>query len=64
MRFIIDHGFKKLKLNKLYLDVFVANTPAVKLYKSVGFKEEGLLKEHGFVEGKFLDELVMALLNK
>lgn len=64
LTYIIDYGFNKLKLHKLYLDVFTANTAAYKCYQSVGFQDEGTLKDQAFIDNHFVDEKRMALINK
>ena len=44
------------------LGVFVDNTPAIRLYESVGFEAEGTLKGYAFRDGRFADALAMARL--
>lgn len=61
LNWLIDYAFKKLKLHKINLGVIKDNEPAVKLYKSLGFKIEGEMKEEVFYEGKYYDFLSMAL---
>lgn len=61
MKFIIDYGFKKLKLHKINLGVVKDNIPAVKLYQSLGFVIEGEMKDEVFYKGKFHDFLSMAI---
>ncbi len=63
-RIIIDYGFKKLKLHRLYLHVYEYNPRATKLYKKLGFKREGVLKEANFWNGKFWNTYHMALLDR
>lgn len=64
MKWIIDYGFNKLKLHKINLGVIKDNTPAVNLYKSLGFVIEGKMKDEVFYKGKFYDFLSMAIFNK
>jgi RimJ/RimL family protein N-acetyltransferase len=60
MTWIIDYGFNKLKLHKIYLNVYEDNIPAVNLYKSLGFVVEGKIKDDVFFGGKFHNTLYMA----
>ena len=60
---MIDYGFKKLKLHKINLGVIKDNILAVKLYQSLGFVIEGEMKEEVFCKGRFYDFLSMAIFN-
>jgi RimJ/RimL family protein N-acetyltransferase len=40
--------------------VFETNRPALRLYASFDFREEGRLKGHVLVDGRFVDEVHMA----
>ncbi len=57
----LDYGFDSLNLKKIWLRVVSTNQSAIKLYKSVSFTEEGLLKEHFYAGGKYHDLVVMGL---
>ncbi|MBW2340814.1 MAG: GNAT family N-acetyltransferase [Deltaproteobacteria bacterium] len=56
------YAFKSLNLNRLYLNVGVDNREAIALYKKLDFVEEGILREHYYIEGKFCDIVTMAIL--
>lgn len=62
MRTLVDYLCDELGLHKLRLYVAVDNTPAHKLYRRLGFLEEGRLREHRFYGGKFHDFWTMGLL--
>lgn len=64
VKWLIDYGFKKLKLHKINLGVIKKNIPAVNLYKSLGFVIEGEMKDEVFYNGKFYNFLSMAIFNK
>lgn len=61
-RAVMDYGFKQLNLNRSYLFVLVNNVPAISMYNKVGFKLEGTLREHQFRDGKYIDVLLMGIL--
>ena len=46
---------------KLSLGVFAPNDGARRLYESVGFVVEGVRREEFFVEGRYVDDVLMAL---
>jgi [ribosomal protein S5]-alanine N-acetyltransferase len=58
---IIDYCFNEEKLRKVTLGVVEENTPAVDLYKKLGFVTEGVYKKHGFYNGHYCNLLRMAL---
>ncbi len=59
---LLHYVFNNLPLNKISLEVFKDNLKAIKLYKKIGFVEEGLMKEEFFKNGTFKDILKMRLL--
>lgn len=59
---ILKIAFKELKLNKIWLIVYAENKKGLHLYKKIGFKKEGLLKEEYFWEETYHDMVRMALL--
>jgi diamine N-acetyltransferase len=61
---LIDYGFYELNLQKIYLKVFHDNKAAIRLYKKLQFKEEGLLRKEIYKNGLFKDVLVMSILRE
>lgn len=59
---IIDHAFCRLGLNRISLGVRTDHAAAIHLYRSLGFRDEGRLREHSMADGKPVDALVMGLL--
>lgn len=58
------YAFNNLNLNKLYLNVGADNQEAIELYKKLNFVQEGILKKHYYIEGKYLDIITMAILRR
>ena len=62
---IIDFGFQKMKLNRIELLVMPRNERSIKLASKLGFKKEGVLREHGFDEKmRPVDEAIFSMLRR
>lgn len=57
---LLEYAYKHLNLRKIYCEVFEKNTKALDLYKSLGFIQEGILKEHIFKNGKYENIIILA----
>lgn len=55
-------AFNDLKAHRLWLDVRVKNIRAQNIYKSEGFKEDGVLRECIFYNNKYESLIVMSIL--
>lgn len=63
IKLISDHAFKKLNIHRLELGVHEDNIRAIRAYRSVGFKEEGVFKEAILRNNKYSDIIRMSYLN-
>ncbi|MCD4706479.1 MAG: GNAT family N-acetyltransferase [Candidatus Sabulitectum sp.] len=63
---IISFGFEHMSLNRIQALVSVDNRRSISLVKRLGFRKEGILREHNFnyVENRFADMYAFALLVK
>lgn len=61
-RLIIDHGFNRLNLHRIFLRVFSHNERAIASYAKLGFVEEGRLRQHQWREDGWVDTVYMGLL--
>ena len=62
MQAAVDLADKWLNLERLELDVYTDNDPAVRLYKKFGFVIEGTLAQFAFRDGRYADVYAMARL--
>lgn len=63
-RLLVDYGFSRLNLNRIWLGVHEDNKGAIKCYEKAGFKIEGRLREELFTHGKYWDAVRMGILRK
>lgn len=59
---LISHAFKKLGMYRVYLEVIADNNKAAALYRSLGFKLEGVERGRLLRGGKRLDVLLMSVI--
>lgn len=62
IRAICDHAFDALGLHKLWLMVFAHNARGRGIYGRIGFREEGVLREEYFHDGRWHDMVRMSVL--
>ena len=57
---ILDYAFDYLNLHKIYLKTSVTNEGAIKMYEKMGFVEEGILREHEYLAGEYVDKILFS----
>lgn len=62
MRVLLKIGFNFLNLHRIGLNVFDHNKAAIKVYENVGFKKVGELRHTDYVEGKYVNDVCMDIL--
>ena len=61
---LISHAIQKARengLERIEVEVFASNVPAIKLYEKIGFIEEGVKKNARKIDGKYDDIIEMVL---
>ncbi|MEW6279257.1 MAG: GNAT family protein [Candidatus Eremiobacterota bacterium] len=61
-RLLLHLAFADLSLERVYLWVQARNERAIRSYLKCGFRVEGTLRRHSFVDGEFRDILAMGIL--
>ncbi len=62
MELILGYAFGELGLHRVYARVAVENEPSLKLFRRLGFVEEGRLREAMRRGGRFIDLILFGLL--
>ncbi|MCK5793983.1 MAG: GNAT family N-acetyltransferase [Anaerolineales bacterium] len=62
MRLIIKHGFENLNLHRIWLRVFETNQQAMRSYEKAGFTQEGIYRQAQYLDGKYVDVIIMSML--
>ena len=64
LRPVIGHGFGKGQLRRIFADVDPDNAASVKLLRSLGFQEEGRLRQEWETHLGIRDSLIFGLLGE
>ena len=64
MEMLVEYGFNTLNMNRIELSVYEFNSRAFKTYQKVGFVEEGRKRQARYHNGKYQDEIIMAILRE
>jgi RimJ/RimL family protein N-acetyltransferase len=56
--------FERYDLHKINLEVLSTNINALQLYKSLGFKKDGIKRQEVFKKDKWVDSIMMSLLKE
>nr|MDQ2998238.1 GNAT family N-acetyltransferase [Chloroflexota bacterium] len=54
--------FRVQNYRRIWLETSSSNERAIRCYRAVGFVEEGRLREHEFLDGQYIDSVLMGLL--
>jgi ribosomal-protein-alanine N-acetyltransferase len=61
---LVDKLFTDTDLERLYALVAAENTPSCRLLERLGFKREGLMREHYVIQGARVDEIIYGLMRR
>lgn len=64
MEMLVQYSFRYYNMHRLWLLVLETNKRAQHIYRKVGFKVEGALREAIFRDGRYYDYVVMSLLKE
>ncbi len=63
-RLLVDWGYKKLGLDKVWADIRAENTAIIKVIGKLGFKVEGTLRQERLIAGRRIDVVRIGLLKE
>jgi diamine N-acetyltransferase len=62
MKLLYQLAFDQMKLNRVYAFIVADNPLMLKWHKFLGMKEEGRLRQHDFIAGRFRDAVCIGML--
>jgi RimJ/RimL family protein N-acetyltransferase len=66
-RALIEKTLNEARLRgfvRIELMVYADNARAIALYNSVGFQIEGVMRNHSLIDGRYLDSILMAIVDR
>lgn len=57
------YAFNELNLHKIWTEIYEFDQKKNTLFRSLGFQQDGLLREHYFYDGKWWDSRILSLLH-
>ncbi|MBU0986970.1 MAG: GNAT family N-acetyltransferase [Proteobacteria bacterium] len=60
---VVKYAFQTLNLNKLVANCYQLNKGAIKAFRKNGFEIEGVWSKHHFCKGKYIDTVLLGILN-
>mgnify|MGYP001173869309 CR=1 FL=1 len=63
-KLVVEYAFEKLNLNKVYLGVNAEHKRAIKVYRTAGFIEEGILRKEQYRNGNYYDVVRLSILRE
>ncbi|UCE14636.1 MAG: GNAT family N-acetyltransferase [Candidatus Heimdallarchaeota archaeon] len=64
LHLLIEYAFNTLNLQSIELKVFAHNKRAITCYEKLGFKMIGCRRKADFIEGHYIDDLMMDILKE
>ena len=64
LRVVIPNGFTRMGLNRIEALVYTGNARSVQLLQKLGFQIEGTLRDYYYLNGRYHDHYLCALLRK
>jgi RimJ/RimL family protein N-acetyltransferase len=61
---MVQYAFETLNLNRVALQVYEYNVRGLRAYEKVGFRQEGVLRQENYREGRYWDTILMAILRQ
>ncbi|TFY76015.1 hypothetical protein EWM64_g7997 [Hericium alpestre] len=64
VNFLAEYAFDGLGMHRVSLEVFANNERAIALYKQAGFVQEGVKRKAAWIQGKWVDNVLMGILEE
>lgn len=62
IRLLADYAFDFLNLNRIWCKARAGDDQILRFYEALGFKLEGIMRQHEFIDGQYVDKMILGLL--
>jgi RimJ/RimL family protein N-acetyltransferase len=64
VRVLLDYAFRIRNFRRVWLETHASNERAIRAYRACGFVEEGRMREHIWLAGRYVDNVIMGVLRE
>lgn len=64
LRLLLDYAFNERGLHRITALVLESNTQSVKMFTKLGYKQEGILRQSIYKNGRFNNQIILSILNE
>jgi len=64
LKLLANYAFNFLNLNKIWCKATAGDDKVVRFYENLGFKIEGVMRQHEFIDGRYVDKIIFGLLRE
>lgn len=64
VKLLLNYAFRHMNMNRVWLNTHSENERAIRCYKACGFIEEGRLRQAVWIDGHYVDRVVMGILRQ
>jgi RimJ/RimL family protein N-acetyltransferase len=61
---LLDYAFRIRNFRRVWLEVHAANERAIRAYRACGFVEEGRMREHVWLDGRYVDNVIIGVMRE
>jgi len=62
-KMLMEYGFDQLNYHRVYARAYEGNKPSQKIWKRLGFENEGKLRDHTYTQGEYKNVIYYGILN-
>jgi RimJ/RimL family protein N-acetyltransferase len=64
VKLLLDYAFRVRNFRRVWLEVHAANERAIRAYRACSFVEEGRMREHVWLAGRYVDNVIMGVMRE